>query len=197
MSGSRIGREVIAWWTALVSDCPGAAGYRLRRWWFGRELAALGPGAVIGPHVLIHAPERIRIGRDFSCWRQTTLSASAGGDLQIGDRVSLNTNVLINAASGGRIVIGSDVLIGPNAVFRASDHAFATRTKPIREQGHTAGEIVVEDDVWIAANVTLVGGVRIGRGAVVAANAVVTRDVEPYSVVGGVPAAKIAMRAEP
>ena len=54
--------------------------------------------------------------------------------------------------------------------------------------------IVIEDDVWIGANVTVVGGVRVGRGAVVAAGAVVTKDVEQYAIVGGVPAKLIRYR---
>jgi len=66
--------------------------------------------------------------------------------------------------------------------------------KPIRDQGHRPGEIIVEDDVWLGANVTVIGSVRVGQGAVVAAGAVVTKDVEPYSIVGGVPAKFIKKR---
>jgi galactoside O-acetyltransferase len=65
---------------------------------------------------------------------------------------------------------------------------------PIRLQGHDAGTIVIEDNVWLAANVTVVGGVRIGRGSVIAAGAVVTSDIEPYSIAGGVPARLIRRR---
>ena len=61
-------------------------------------------------------------------------------------------------------------------------------------QGHLYGEIVIEDDVWIAANCTITPGTRIGHGAVVGAGAVVTRDVEPYAIVGGVPAHVIGSR---
>ena len=61
-------------------------------------------------------------------------------------------------------------------------------------QGHLYGEIVIEDDVWIAANCTITPGTRIGHGAVVGAGAVVTRDVEPYAIVGGVPARVIKQR---
>ena len=92
--------------------------------------------------------------------------------------------------------MGNDVLVAPNVVMRASDHVFDDVTKPIAEQGHTGREIIVEDDVWLSSNVTVVGGVRIGKGAVVAAGAVVTKDVAPYTVVGGVPARFIKNRGE-
>lgn len=131
---------------------------------------------------------------DFVSWRLCTLAACDDGRIEIGDRVALNSNVYLNACIGGTIVVGSDVLIGPNVVLRTSDHRFSDPGRPIREQGHEPGEIVIEDDVWIAANATVVGGTRIGRGAVVAAGAVVTRNVPPYIVVGGVPAREIGRR---
>ena len=66
----------------------------------------------------------------------------------------------------------------------------------MRDQGHVAGVITIESDVWIGANTTIVGGVRVGQGSVVAAGAVVVRDVEPYTIVGGVPARFIKKRGE-
>jgi acetyltransferase-like isoleucine patch superfamily enzyme len=66
----------------------------------------------------------------------------------------------------------------------------------IREQGHSGGKIVIEDDVWIRANAVITPDVIIGKGAVVAAGAVVTSDVPPYQIVGGVPAKTIANRKE-
>jgi len=116
------------------------------------------------------------------------------GTLQIGDRVSINSNVLLDASDNGRIIIGSDVLIGPNVVLRASNHVFKDKDRPINQQGHTGGYILVQDDVWIGANVVVVPNVTIGAHAVVAAGAVVTSDVEPWTVVGGVPARVISRR---
>jgi acetyltransferase-like isoleucine patch superfamily enzyme len=122
--------------------------------------------------------------------------AEKGSELSIGDNVMLNTGVVINADCGGKIHIGNNVLIGPNVVLRAADHRFDRSDLLIREQGHEAGEIVIEDDVWLAANVVVLAGVRIGRGAVVAAGSVVTRDVQPFSVVAGVPAVVLRMRSD-
>lgn len=191
-----IQRELRAWLDALVSALPGAVGRRLRAAWYGRTLAALGPGGSFGPGVLVIGGPRIRIGARFSCWRSCTLAACENGVLVIGNNVSLNANVYVNAC-GGRISIGHDVMVGPNVVLRSSDHVTADRDTLIRLQGHTAEEIVIDDDVWLAANVTVVGGVHIGRGAVVAANAVVTRDVAPFTIVGGVPARPIGVRGAP
>ena len=150
--------------------------------------------ATFGKDLLVLGGDRIRIGTHFSCWRSCTLAACTDGAIEIGDHVSFNANVYVNACSGGTIRIGNDVLVGPNVVIRASDHRFDDVTRPIRTQGHVAGTIVIEEDVWLGSNVTVVGGVRIGRGSVVAAGAVVTTDVEPFSIVGGVPARFIRRR---
>lgn len=189
-----IAGELGAYAEAIVGAAPGIAGRRLRSWYYGRRLAALGGRAGIGPGLLVRGPERIRIGSDFSCWRGCTLAACDDGIITLGDRVSLNSNVYINACMGGSVVLGNDVLVGPNVVMRASDHRFADLTLPINRQGHTAGEIVVGDDVWIAAHVTLVAGARVGQGAVIAAGAVVTGEVAPFMIVGGIPAREIGRR---
>jgi galactoside O-acetyltransferase len=173
---------------------PGLSGIHLRRWWFQRTLARLGPGAALGPGLLVLGAKRIEVGSHFSTWRGCTLAACSDGTVTIGDHVSFNAHVYVNACYGGRITIGSDVLIGPNVVLRSSDHRTTDMGTKIRLQGHVPGEIVVEDDVWLSANVTVVGGVRIGRGAVVGANAVVTSDVAPNTIVGGVPARVIGRR---
>ena len=105
----------------------------------------------------------------------------------MGEDAALSPGVTVDA-SGGLIRIGKQVAIGPGTVLRAANHCFDSLEKPIMLQGHLYGEIVIEDDVWIAANCTITPGTRIGHGAVVGAGAVVTRDVEPYAIVGGVPA---------
>lgn len=122
--------------------------------------------------------------------------AHNGGFVRIGNWVSVNTNVQIGAADSGEIIIGNDVLIGPNVVIRASNHVYDRVDIPIREQGHSGGKIVIEDDVWIAANAVVLPDVVIGKVAVVAAGAVVTSDVPPYQIVGGVPSKIIANRKE-
>ena len=184
----RIRSELAAAVEFVISWLPGASGYRIRRWFLGRRLNCLGGGANIGVGLQIIGGRNITIGKEFSCWRNCTLAACEDGSIEIGDRVKLNANVYINACNGGRIVLGNDVLIAPNVVMRSSDHVTTHSDIVIAEQGHNSDEIIVEDDVWLGSNVTVVGGVRIGRGAVIAAGSVVARDVKPYTVVVGVPA---------
>ena len=191
---SRVGRELISYAEFVLSGAPGSLGNRLQRLYLGRRLRGLGPGASFGLGLDVVGAQHISIGANFACGRNCILAAESAGVIEIGDRVSFNTNDHVNACNGGRIVLGNDVLVSPNVVMRASDHVTTSLDKPIREQGHTGGEIIIESGVWLGANVTVLGGVRIGQGAVVAAGAVVTHDVEAFTIVGGVPARLIKRR---
>ncbi len=93
----------------------------------------------------------------------------------------------------GEIVIGDNVLIGPQTVFWGRDHGMDVGKK-INEQPHKYEKIIIGDDVWIGANVTVLKGVNIAEGAVVGAGAVVTKNVRAYSIVAGVPAKIIGSR---
>jgi len=108
--------------------------------------------------------------------------------------VYLNSNVMINADFEGHIEIGCNCIIGPNVVFRTSDHKFTGREIPMREQGHKPGTIMMQDNVWIGANVSIIGSVRIGEGAIVGAGAVVTDNVDDFAIVADVPAKQIGSR---
>jgi len=88
------------------------------------------------------------------------------------------------------------VLIGPNVVMRASNHNYERIDIPIRNQRHIPGRILIKEDVWIGANVVILPDVTIERGAIVAAGAVVTTDVNEYDIVGGVPAIRVGSRIE-
>jgi acetyltransferase-like isoleucine patch superfamily enzyme len=88
----------------------------------------------------------------------------------------------------GGVTMGDRVYTSPMTQLIAVNHVFADPTRPFVEQGITAQGIVVEDDVWLGAAAVITDGVRVGKGAVVAAGAVVTRDVPAHTVVGGVPA---------
>ncbi len=88
----------------------------------------------------------------------------------------------------GGITIGNRVYTAPLVQLLAVNHVYSDPTRPIIEQGITAQGIVVEDDVWIGAGAIIADGVTVGGGSVVAAGAVVTTDVPPHTLVGGVPA---------
>jgi acetyltransferase-like isoleucine patch superfamily enzyme len=145
--------------------------------------------------VKFQAPEHIRFGREVMIGSGCFFAAAGAGEVVVGDRVSFNTNVHVNASIGGAIRIGDDCLIGPNVVLRSADHRFDRFDVPIRRQGHHFADIDIERDVWLGANVVVLRGVRIGVGAIVAAGAVVTRDVPPGVVVGGVPAKVLRARS--
>jgi maltose O-acetyltransferase len=115
-------------------------------------------------------------------------------NVEIGPRTFVNTEVRFGVPTE-RVVIGADVLIGPRAQFETVDHGLVH--VPGRGRGRTSRPIVVEDEAWIGAGAILLPGVRVGRGAVVAAGAVVTQDVAPHTVVGGVPARFLRTTSEP
>ena len=91
--------------------------------------------------------------------------------------------------------IGNNVLIGYGAKILSANHHIPENHGVIFSSGHDVGPVIIEDGAWIGANAIVLPGVRIGTGAVVAASAVVTKDVEAFSIVGGVPA-KIIRRRE-
>lgn len=93
----------------------------------------------------------------------------------------------------GEIDIGNDVLLGPKVIIWSRDHKFS-KSQLIRTQGHLNEKVYIGDDVWIGAGAIILKGVRISDGAVVAAGSVVTKNVEPYSVVAGNPARYIKTR---
>ena len=93
----------------------------------------------------------------------------------------------------GEITIGHNVMIGPKTVIWGRDHG-TKLSSPMRYQPHVKNPIIIGDDVWIGANVTILKGVEIGTGSIIAAGAVVVKDVPKFSVVAGNPAKVIKER---
>jgi maltose O-acetyltransferase len=113
-----------------------------------------------------------------------------GSDVFIGDRCQINHGCRL-----GNVVIGSYVMIGPEVVVLAQLHETRSIRIPMVYQGRVAKPpTTIEDDVWIGTRAIVMPGLRIGRGAIIGAGAVVTRDVPPYVVVAGVPARVIRHR---
>ena len=93
------------------------------------------------------------------------------------------------------VKIGNYALIGPELLITGNDHRFdKPGTATIFSGRPQRRELIIDDDVWIGARVTILQGLNIGRGSIVAAGAVVTRNVEPYTIVAGVPARPIKKR---
>ncbi|MBQ8065428.1 MAG: acyltransferase [Prevotella sp.] len=157
--------------------------------WYVRLLAPLyqqrGRGSKIYRSVRLDCPpyRRFRLGRgsvveSFCCIN------NAVGDVIVGDhsRVGIHCTVI------GPVCIGSHVNLAQGITVTALNHHFADTQRRIDEQGVATRPVIISDDVWIGANAVVLPGVTIGRHAVVAAGAVVTKDVPDYAVVGGVPA---------
>ena len=109
-------------------------------------------------------------------------------NISIGDNCNVNKKVLLDGRVG-KIIIGNNVDIAQETNIWTLEHN-------INDNQHstTGGDVIIEDYVWIASRVTILPGVRIGSGSIVACNAVVTKDVEPMSIVAGIPAKKIGIR---
>ncbi len=189
-----LARETKNWIEALLENIPGITGITLRRSYYRCRLAASSPALSIEPRVSITCPNRISIGSNCYLSKDCRLYATPESRIDIGENFSANANVMINARGNGYIAIGNNVLIGPNVVLRSNNHIFVRTDMPINDQGMTEGRIIIGNDVWIASNAVILPNVQIGDGAVVAAGAVVTKDVPPYAVVGGVPAKIIKSR---
>ena len=190
------------WWRLRVAESHGALFVGRRVQIFHARHLHLGRSVTIEDDVRIDALSRegVWLGDNVSIGRFTMIEAT--GLLRLlgkGVRIGANSNLGdYNYVGGvGGVTIGENVLIGQFVSFHPQNHVIDDPNRPIKEQGTTEVGIVVEDDVWIGARVTVLDGVHIGRGAVIASGAVVTRDVPPYAVVGGVPARVIKWRRPP
>lgn len=136
--------------------------------------------------------DRVTIGK-YAIIRPTNIYGSAIGEgLKIGNNSSIGPYSYIGCS--GYIEIGENVMMSPRVSIYAENHLFDHPELTIKEQGVRREFVKIEDDCWIAANTVILAGVTIGRGSVIAAGSVVTKDVLPYSIVGGVPAKLIKHR---
>jgi maltose O-acetyltransferase len=145
---------------------------RLRGRYYSGLLSAAGEGLRVGQDVRVYRPEMVSVGD--SCY--------------LGDGVQLYP---WNAT----ITLGNHVLVAAGARMITRKHGFAELDRPMADQGYTNAPIVIEDDVWIGFQSVILPGVTIGQGSIVGAGSVVTRDVAPHSIVGGVPARLIRVRS--
>ncbi len=113
-------------------------------------------------------------------------------NLEIGNNVSIHPMCYFTATGG--IEIGNDVSIAHNTSIMSEEHIFTDVAVPIKDQGKSFDKVVIKDNVWIGCGVRILSDVTINSGSIVAAGAVVTKDVDEYSVYGGVPAKKIKDR---
>ena len=157
--------------------------------WFIRLLAPLYQHR--GRHSVIHHSARMDTPpyRKFSLGDYSVIESfacinNAVGDVMIGDhtRIGLHNTII------GPVIIGNHVNLAQGITVTALNHNFEDSEKRIDEQGVSTSNVIIEDDIWIGANAVVLPGVTIGHHSVVAAGAVVTKDVPPHSLVAGVPA---------
>ena len=157
--------------------------------WFVRMLAPIYQHR--GKHSVIHRSARMdtppyrkfSIG-DYSVVESFACINNAVGDVMIGNytRIGLHNTII------GPVKIGNHVNLAQGITVTALNHNFDDTEKRIDEQGVSTNPVTIEDDVWIGANAVILPGVTIGNHCVVAAGAVVTKDVPPHSLMAGVPA---------
>lgn len=158
-----------------------------------------GKTIIIGDNVEINALsiEGITLGNNVTILRNTVIECTGniknmGEGLVIGNNVGIAQNCFIQVR--GKVIIGSDVMFGPNVSIFSENHGFTDLDIPMISQATTRGTVIIENDVWLGTRSIILAGVRIGKGSIIAAGALVNRDIPPYSIVAGVPAKVIKSR---
>ena len=151
-------------------------------------------GSYVHPTAIVALPAgaRLTLGRRTCVGRHSMLYFMSGATLEIGDNTLIGHYA--NLRAGRRLSIGRDVRIGQFVSVLGDNHRFDRTDVPIWQQGEEPHDVTIEDDVWVGAHAIILPGVRVGRGSVIGAGAVVTRDVPPFSVAVGNPARVIRSR---
>jgi acetyltransferase-like isoleucine patch superfamily enzyme len=200
---------------SLLAPIPGALGFFLRRYFSKHRFATVGRGVMIGSNVTLRCPNRIWLGDNIAIDSSAVLDAKgreslihignsvligkgsifscASGKINVGNEVSTGPYCYIRA-SRSSIVMGSDITIGSHTVIISGSPDYERLDIPMMKQLGSARGIIIEDDVWIGVGVQVIDGVKIGRGSVIGAGAVVISDIPPYGIATGVPAKVIKMR---
>ncbi len=165
-------------------DCPGFT---------------LGPRCFIDDYVTIYADPkaegRVEFADRVHVYRWSIIELGAGpGSLFVDSQTAIQSSCVINPLVSD-IIIGKHCMIAAKCAFVSYQHEAGSIERPMREQPLTSrGDIVLEDDVWLGLQVCVMDGVTIGKGAVVGAGSVVTKDIPAYTVAAGVPARVIRER---
>lgn len=163
---------------------------------FHMESIRLANGVYVDSRCRIHASAAgIELGENTRVMRGSYLcsyvsNACSGEGIVTGRCCWIGVGTLLSAGRGG-IFIGDEVLIGPNVTVVTGDHDFRSFESSTIDQKYLGRPIQIGNNVWVGAHSVILGGVTIGDRAVIAAGAVVTKNVAPYEVVGGVPAKRI------
>lgn len=161
----------------------------------GRGAVHIGPGSHIAEMTLVSTEYGGTITLGERCEIQRgALLLSYGGSITLGRECSVNPYSILYGHGG--LTIGDGVRIAGHTVIIPANHRFDDPERPLRHQPLSKKGIRIDNDVWIGAGVRVLDGVTIGQGAVIAAGAVVTHDVSPYTVNAGVPSRIIGQRPQ-
>lgn len=198
----------------LISGIKGALGFFLRLKLYPLVFKGFSKGVVIGSDVTLRCPKQIQIapGVILDDFVQLIANSSRRGAIEIGKNTFLRSFAMLNAGppdgyirvgnncsigqstviyGNGGVQIGDHVMVAGQCFIVASSHRFNQADLPIKEQGHSALGVSIGDNVWVGAGCKILDGVTIGEGSVIAANAVVNKNVDSGTIVGGVPATVI------
>lgn len=159
---------------------------------FGRTI-------IIGENVIINAlsKEGMRFGNNISIGDNTIMECTGvisqlGEGIQIGDNVGFAQNCFIQVR--GKVIIGNNVIFGPGSSVFSENHNFSNISVPINEQGVNRKGVIIKDGVWVGSGAKILDGVKVGAHSIIAAGAIVNKDVPPYAIVAGIPARVIKYR---
>ncbi len=203
---------------SLFGNFPGGLGFILRSLFYPGLLKQMDKGVILGKGISLRCPHSIRLGKRVAIDDACLIDARGVGEtgVIIGDEVIIGRHCAIQAKHG-TIRIGRKTNIGPQCVISAANEIVlgeqlaigaqcyigggfyhSERTDlPMMQQGvYSRGPVIIEDDVWLGARTVVLDGVHIGKGCIVGAGSVVTRNISECTVSAGVPARVIRHRSE-
>lgn len=165
--------------------------------WLSKCFKNFGNSNIYFPMLSLVGSKYITIGNNTSIGKNIALTVWKRKDskynspsISIGDRCSIGADAHITAIN--KIVIGNNVLTGKKILITDNSHGESTReelvTAPSKRPLYSKGAVIIDDNVWIGEKVSIMPSVHIGEGVIIAANAVVTKDIPPYCIVAGIPA---------
>lgn len=178
-------------------------GLEVRLWTaiYRRFLGSVGPGALISRADRIRNPRHLHLGPYATIAHDARFDISRGyagqpydGEIHIGEGTIIEPRVHIAAAT--KLTIGRHVLFASNVFVTDHDHGFLDPDLPVAQQPLIVAQTRIDDWSWLGENVVVLKGVAIGRGAVIGANSVVTRDIPPFAIAAGAPARVLKMRPQ-
>jgi len=207
-------------WCMLLAPLPGILGLGLRKLFWPRMFGTCGKGCMFATGIVIRHPGRICLGRsvvisegcildgrhesaqdsivlgDNIILSNGVMLSCKNGTIAIGDNTGLNAQTIIQSTNDCPVAIGRDCIVGQRCfIIGGGSYNMDRLDVPIRKQGiKNDGGVILEDNVWLGGNVSVLGGVTMAKGSVAATGAVVTHSVPESSVSMGVPARMVRTR---